>query len=52
MSPAGWDENGFGFKHGFTVSDEMLTAIGCTVICQSHLETQFMLFDFPFPKRG
>lgn len=30
----------FAFKHGFTVCDEILTAIGCTVVCQSLIETQ------------
>lgn len=38
-----WDETSFAFKHGFTVSDEILTAIGCTVICQSHIEMQFTM---------
>lgn len=33
----------FALKHGFTVSDEMLTAIGCTVVCQSHVELQLGL---------
>lgn len=43
MTSVAWDENSFGFKHGFTVSDEMLTAIGCTVVCQSNLEMQFTM---------
>lgn len=34
------ETNSFAFNHGFTVSDEILTAIGCTVICQSHIEMQ------------
>jgi hypothetical protein len=38
-----FDEKSFAFSHGYTVSDKMLTAIGCTVICQSHIELQLSL---------
>jgi len=45
----------FSLKHGFTVSDEILTAIGCTVVCQSHTELQLgllihKLLDADYPK--
>jgi hypothetical protein len=36
-------ENSFAFKHGFTVSDEILIAIGLTVVCQFHIENQLSL---------
>src|SRR5215213_160011 len=39
----GWDDSSFAFRHGFTVSDEILTAIGCAVVCQSHIEMQFAM---------
>jgi hypothetical protein len=35
-----FDEKSFAFSHGFTVSDEILTAIGCAVVCQAHIESQ------------
>jgi len=38
-----FDGKSFAFSHGFTVSDEILTAIGCAVICQSHTENQLSL---------
>jgi hypothetical protein len=32
-------EPGFAFTHGFSVGDDILKAIGLTVVCQSHVET-------------
>ena len=37
----GWS---FAREHGLTVGDEMLMAIGATVVCQSRIEAQLALF--------
>jgi hypothetical protein len=45
----------FAFSHGFSVGDDILRAIGLTVVCQSHIETQLAILiheltDMNYPK--